>query len=369
MRELLDSLDAAASPELVQALQKEVESLAMEVEGGQEGPCPYALFSPFFRNVFKVFPDPVALVDEHGVIHRVNEAWTERLGYDAAAIEGKPIGEAVHPHLREPFADHFSRLNERTPSFSTILTTEGGQQVPVEAHTLFLSPNQGETCVLLVFEDQTEVEQLRLDLADAHHRMREATDAKQEFLANISHEMRTPMSSILGFSRLILNAGASDEVREYAGAIYDSAESLLVVMNDLLDFSTIEAGELSLEAQHFSLADMLRSLQRLYVIKVEHKGLELVFDTDPELPVAVIGDRTRLSQVLINLLSNAVKFTHRGRIEVKSEVKAVTDNICSLQFIISDTGIGISDHDLEHIFLGFNQSRNSATREYRGTGL
>ncbi|NLZ11443.1 MAG: response regulator [Alcaligenaceae bacterium] len=193
--------------------------------------------------------------------------------------------------------------------------------------------------------------------------------AKSEFLANMSHEIRTPMNGIIGMADLALDAGTESERQEYMRIVKNSAESLLSILNDILDFSKIEANKLMLENVSFSLHTLISDILKTLSLRASQKGLALVCTIDTNVPATVIGDPTRLRQVLINLVGNAIKFTPDGQIAVHVSVVTRTDTTVTLDIAVSDTGIGIPADKLDSIFESFSQADASTTRQYGGTGL
>ncbi|MDH0866117.1 ATP-binding protein, partial [Mitsuaria sp. GD03876] len=209
----------------------------------------------------------------------------------------------------------------------------------------------------------------------------DATRAKSDFLANMSHEIRTPMNAIIGMSHLALQTGLDARQRNYIEKVHRSAENLLGVIDDILDFSRIEAGKLSLECVPFRMEDVLDHLVNLIGFRVEDKGLELLLNVPADLPTALVGDPLRLGQVLVNLGNNAAKFTDHGEIIIGIEAVAVSgrddaaalDTTCTpeveLHFRVRDTGIGMTPDQQARLFKSFSQADSSTTRKYGGSGL
>ena len=324
-----------------------------------------------YRTLVENSPDLIARFDPSLHCLYANPALARRAASPASALLGlaaeRLFGTLAGTTVRQ-------RLE-------AVLATGEPQQFELEsadahgriAYTLVnLTPEFDEpgrvSSVLMVGRDVSEHKR-----ADDERRAREAAEAASRargaFLATVSHEIRTPMNAILGMAHLALQGTLEPRQRHYVETVHRSAESLLGIINDILDFSKIEAGRLELEHIEFDLADVLDSLARLVGMRAEDKGLELVFDPSPALPRRLIGDPSRLGQVLINLANNAVKFTEQGEVVVRLRVQERDHGSAVLRFEVQDTGIGMDERQLAQLFRPYTQGDASMSRRFGGTGL
>jgi two-component system sensor histidine kinase/response regulator len=306
------------------------------------------------------------------VVAKVNRRAAEILDYSPEEM----IGKGVEPyHLSEEDAgrfekDYYRRLAEQ--KFIHIeypLKRKDGSACWCQLSGKALAPPDLSQGVIWVIDDITERRRAQEALQLAREEADTANRAKGDFLAHMSHEIRTPMNAIIGMSHLALQTDLTPRQLDYVEKIKSSAHSLLGIINDVLDFSKIEAGKLEMERIDFMLDEVLESLTSVTTLKAEEKGLELLFSVAPEVPPYLVGDPLRLGQVLINLTNNAIKFTEKGEIVIRVEMEETSSDTARLKFSVEDTGIGLTEEQMERLFQSFSQADDSTTRRYGGTGL
>lgn len=313
---------------------------------------------------------------------RCNACWELLLGREAGEPSPARMEEMVHPDDREPLREAIRMFESGDGSVGVetrVLAREGS--VRWIAWNWTRSPSGDLVCRVgrditdikrwqgELEESTLELRQRNEELADALRAARQATKLKSEFVANTSHEIRTPMNAVVGMTELLLTTPLTAEQREYADMLRDSAKSLLSILNDLLEFSRLEARSAIFEAQQFDIRETVSAVIHLLYPRAMASNLTLSCFVSPDLPEMLVGDARRLRQVLLNLVSNAVKFTDSGRVVARVGLVAETKERVIVRFEVEDSGIGIAPEDCERIFEPFIQVEGSATRKRGGTGL
>ncbi len=318
-------------------------------------------------------PASVVITDKGGRIEYVNATFSEVTGYTAEEAIGQ------NPRILKTGdlpASYYKKLWETILAGNVwegdfINRKKNGENYWESALISPIKNDEGEiTHFVAVKQDITQRKQMEEELRQAKRAADQANQAKGDFLANMSHEIRTPMNAVIGMAHLALKTDLTAKQRDYLTKIQSSANSLLGIINDILDFSKIEAGKMDMESVDFNLDDVLDNLANLVTVKAREKeDLEVLFAPANDVPRFLVGDPLRLGQVLTNLANNAVKFTESGEIVVTIDKADQQGDTVTLQFSVSDTGIGLTEEQTARLFQSFTQADTSTTRKYGGTGL
>jgi len=315
-------------------------------------------------------PVAIAVLDGRRSVRSVNPAFDTLFGYSTAEVVGASIDALIVPdslHSESSDLEARARAGEIVRVEVERKRKDGRHiQVRLSAAAVKAAPEGGLVALYEDISDRKAAEQAIRAARDLAERVARARSA---FLANMSHEIRTPMNAVLGFVELVLDTELQAEQRRALELVRSSSEALLTILNDILDYSKIEAEHLELESIPFDLPKVVHATATLLAVRAREKHLELTVDVPPDVPHMVRGDPTRVRQVLMNLIGNAIKFTEQGEVDVSAAVVAYHDERTAVRFRVRDTGIGISDEQLVTIFDEFTQADASMTRRYGGTGL
>ena len=347
--------------EINQALEERVEERVKEIHQTQDV---LELEKLYFESLYQASPAAIVVLDPDHRVRTVNPAFERLFQFQQEELIGKHLDKMITEDETNQQAEEY------TLQVSAGKTIEGigkrkrkdGQEIDVKVYGVPISFRGKQEGMLGIYHDVS-------DLLKAKKEAEEADEAKSEFLANMSHEIRTPMNGIMGMIELTLDTELTGEQREFLVTAQSSAEALLGIINDILDYSKIEAGHLTLEHIEFDLFYTVEGVAQTLALRAEEKGLEMTSFIDPHLTANLIGDPGRLRQVLVNLTGNAVKFTEEGEITIRVEPVEETGDTVTLKFAVKDTGIGVPEHRQQAIFNRFQQADGSTTRKFGGTGL
>jgi len=321
-----------------------------------------------YYKFFKVSSDLMCMADPNGCFKKVNPACIQTLGYSEEELLSHPFIEFVHPDDRQSTLDEMKRQLQLGYScnFENRYLCKDGSVRWLSWRAAYQA-DEGTTYATA--RDITERKEIVAELAAAKEAADAANRAKSQFLSNMSHEIRTPMNGILGMATLLEYTALSDDQRGYLEAIRASGETLLGLINELLDLSKVESGKMELEQTRFSLRGSIAAVLKSQLPSVSAKGLAVGTEISGEVPDHLVGDQLRLKQILLNLVSNAIKFTDSGSISISATLARREGERALIRFAVTDTGIGIKSEALERLFDPFSQADASISRKYGGTGL
>ncbi len=326
-----------------------------------------------YDSLFKAISKSSAVVEfsPEGMFISANDNFEEIVGYEAEELAGRHHGFLLAEDEKSDniaFWDSLKKGNFQSGRFKR--RHKSGEFVWIQAsYNPVLDENGKVAKVIKVAHNITLEEKSREALERAKSMAENLNTQKDHFIANMSHEIRTPINAVLGFTELLLEQEYSPIKLDYLNSVKAAGDSLLHIVNDILDLSKIEAGIFQIEKSPFNLKDTVENVFKMFRLKASQKNIKFVYRFEEGLPILLSGDKNRLSQILINLLGNAFKFTAEGKVTLTVEVKARNENLAILRFSVKDTGIGIPENKLETIFHRFSQAEEHTSRTYGGTGL
>jgi len=385
----------AANEEIVstneefQTLNEELETSKEEIEASneelistnQELQTRHDLLTESYEYseaIIATIHEPMLVLNKDLHVKSANESFYETFLVKKEATEGVFLFELGNnqwdiPKLRNLLNDIVSN-NTSFSNFEVTHTFPGiGEKIMrLNAHRI-IQKVHSEQLILLAIEDVTERTLIAIKEKELQKKENQISDlavkSKQQFLSNMSHEIRTPMNSILGFTNVVLKTSLSEEQKQYINAIKVSGDALLVLINDILDLAKVDAGKMTFEQTPFNLEESVSSMLYLFETKFQEKGLKLIKQFDPAIPIVLLGDPVRLRQIVLNLISNAIKFTSKGSITLNVRLLTEDEKNIKIEFSVKDTGIGIPESQLALIFDNFQQANGLISGTYGGTGL
>jgi two-component system, sensor histidine kinase and response regulator len=326
-----------------------------------------------YRHIVENANEIIYSADHRGCFTYVNPASTRITGYDEDELIGHHYLELIDPDYRESaaaFYRHQFETRQASTYFEFPMIAKSGMRLWIGQNVLAVHDDDGRVVSYeAIARDITERKGIEEELARTRDAALQSARAKSEFLANVSHEIRTPLNGVLGMTGLMLGTPLTPEQREYAETIRSSGETLLSLVNDVLDLARVEAGKLTIETIDFHLDDLIESVIEQFAARAAAKGLKFRSYARHEVARSLRGDSHRIRQVLLNLVGNAIKFTDRGEVALTVMQPQTQDHRVVLRFLVTDSGIGIPAASQPHLFTPFTQADGTTTRKYGGSGL
>jgi PAS domain S-box-containing protein len=324
----------------------------------------------YTRSLIESNIDALMTTDPSGIITDVNKQMEALTGCTRDELIGAPFKSYFTDPERAEAGIKLVLSEKKVTDYELTACARDGKETVVSYNaTTFYDRGRTLQGVFAAARDVTERKRVEAELQQAKAAAESASQTKSDFLASMSHEIRTPLNAIMGIADLLSKTSLTPEQDEYVQTSRRAGENLLHLINDILDLSKVEASQLELERTGFSLTDLLGKVTEIVAVRAHEKGLDLVCEIAPEVPISLVGDPTRLRQVLLNLLGNAIKFTESGEVALRVTRDTNSSVVGALQFAISDTGIGIPAEKLSAVFEQFTQADSSTTRKYGGSGL
>ena len=326
----------------------------------------------YMEGIYNGVIDMLIIMDSNLKIKSVNGAVTDILGFKEEELVGKllmEISETVDgKDILKSVKSDLDKIGKNNTT-DLLLCSKKRLKIPTSSSFSILKSNKGVEEVMLMARDITQLKEKENELRLAKEAAEKANLAKGRFLSNMSHEIRTPLNGIIGFTELLKGTKTTKTQSEYLSLIHSSGETLAKLLNDVLDLNKIDLDKLQLEKVPFDFRETIDSNFNPYKFLANEKTLVFNYTMDDNIPKVIVGDPTRINQILVNLVSNAMKFTEKGEINVKFSASGLKSNKLKLRCEVTDTGIGIPADKQEIIFDTFTQSDNSTTRKYGGSGL
>jgi PAS domain S-box-containing protein len=342
------------------------------------------LLSKYSLSLIEASLDPLVTINIEGKITDMNQATVNITGITREKLTGTDFFDyfTETQKAREVYQEVFAKGSVADSPLT--LRHKNGKLTDVLFNGSVYKDDRGNVLgVVIVARDVTDQKRIATELTEAKEsaelatgiaeeaksKAEEAVKSKQQFLSNMSHEIRTPMNAIIGFTKVVLKTDLSEKQIEYLTAIKISGDALIVLINDILDLAKVDAGKMTFEETPFKMSLSISAMLHLFETKIQEKNLELIKEYDNRIPEVLVGDPVRLHQIILNLVSNAVKFTTKGKITVSIRLLEEDHEKVTIEFAVSDTGIGITKNKIEKVFENFQQATSGTSRLYGGTGL
>jgi len=315
----------------------------------------------------------VVINDKHGMVEWVSHAFENITGYDLQDVQHKHLGDVLKGELTDvAMIEQARQLSRNKQSFEVDLLVyrKDGKPLWISViNSVILDDKNEVEKYIEVIIDISDKKRAELQLIEAKEEALQLSKAKDMFISVMTHEIRTPLNAVIGMSRLLQEDNHLDSQKENLDILKFSAENLMNLINDVLDFTKIETGNIELESSEVNLRELIEGITKSMQFRVNDKNIYLKCNVDSAVPEIVMGDRTRICQILLNLAGNSVKFTEDGGVTIDLKVIEQTQNNATIRFAVNDTGIGIAADKIDTIFESFKQAEADTTRKYGGTGL
>ncbi len=368
------SSDRKLSPDFRAVLHElEVSQIELEVQNRElrESRQAVDLSHDRYIDLYDFAPVGYVTLDSKGIIREVNLLAADLLGSQRNHLIGRAMAGKVAEADRKKFRDYLANVPHNEKNFKTeIVIVRANSNIQIQLVTSKTRDRvTGDIFFRTVITDLTEQKRAEVELKREKERADQANQTKSAFLANMSHEIRTPLAAILGFTDLIKSSDSLAERSHYSEIVSRNGWALTKLIDDILDLTKVEAGRLQLERVDFNIEELVQEIVLLFRHPGQKKNLKFCVNIDSETPELINSDPTRIRQILINLIGNAVKFTMRGSISIRVEPLIKRDSMTCVRFIVTDTGIGLTEDQVAKLFEPFSQADSSTTRKYGGSGL